>query len=370
MTELYIGLMSGTSMDAVDAILVDFSNTPYVILATHSEVIPQTIRQDLLHVCQERQTQLQDALKLDVLLGKLFAQTCLALIGKLSISKSNIIAIGSHGQTIVHQPDRCPPASLQIADPNVIVVETGITTVTDFRRRDLVLGGQGAPLTPLFHQQLFADENLDTAVVNIGGIANISFLFCDPKKNTIGFDTGPGNVLLDLWVKQHLDKPFDHQGSWAATGRVNHSLLKLFLSDPYFQKAPPKSTGRAYFNLDWLGKYLQQCPNKPRPQTIQATLTALTATTIAQAIQSTLPKQSRVIVCGGGALNDHLVNHLNKIMTSYQIVDCQSYGVHPKWLESMAFAWLAKQTIDKQAVNLTAITGSSKPSILGGVYYA
>ena len=248
--ELYIGLISGTSMDAVDAVLVNLAAEPLQLIATHSEPISEKLKCSLLNLCQPGENAINRMGHTDIELGQLFAKSCLTLLKKAKVTAKDIHAIGSHGQTIRHMPNATLPFTLQIGDPNTIAAMTHITTVADFRRRDMALGGQAAPLAPAFHHYLLRDANENRWVLNIGGIANVTFLASDAKQPTIGFDTGPGNTLLDAWCFQHLGKPFDDAGNWASGGSVHSELLSRFLADPYFHLAPPKSTGREYFNLE------------------------------------------------------------------------------------------------------------------------
>lgn len=365
MSQLFIGLMSGTSIDSVDAVLVDFAARPLKIIAAHKEKIPLALKQRLLALCFSGCNEINYLGELDVALGKLFAKTSLNLIKKSGISKNKIIAIGSHGQTIRHCPDVQYPFTLQIGDPNVIAYLTGITTVADFRRRDLAAGGQGAPLTPAFHHYFFYNPKQDVAVVNIGGIANITILPCNKKARVLGFDTGPGNMLLDVWVKKHVNLEYDRNGAWAACGMVNQKLLKKFLADSYFKLRPPKSTGREYFNLKWLYSYLK---TKLKPKDVEATLVELTASTITQALNNYAKNVKQMFVCGGGVYNKYLFKRLQMLNSNRQVLSTEVLGIDPILIEPLAFAWLAKQTLAHKPIDLTAVTGAKKPVILGGIY--
>ncbi|MBV8802059.1 MAG: anhydro-N-acetylmuramic acid kinase, partial [Gammaproteobacteria bacterium] len=298
---------------------------------------------------------------LDVILGKRFAETVNTLLKNQSLYSHQIKAIGSHGQTIRHYPDR--QFTLQIGDPNIIAAETGITTISDLRRGDMAYGGQGAPLVPAFHQYVLSDHAKDRVIVNIGGIANITLL---PAKNNnvIAFDTGPGNTLLDAWTEKHLQKPYDANGDWASQGKINQSLLEKLLSDEYFNLTGPKSTGREYFNLTWLSEYL---PKDLIPVDVQATLTALTAHSIIRSINQYLPN-SEILICGGGVHNNFLMRLLTCL--KQPLCSTQNYGINPDLMEAMAFAWLAKQTIDRKPGNIPSVTGAKCPAILGGIYHA
>jgi anhydro-N-acetylmuramic acid kinase len=361
----YIGLMSGTSMDGVDAVLVSFENEKIYLLASTSIEIPTEIKKSLSHLLREDFISLKLLGETDTQMGKLFSQAVLDLLKKANLTANDIIAIGSHGQTIYHHPLGDNPFTLQIGDPNVIAARTNITTIADFRRRDIALGGQGAPLVPAFHNYLLRDRTQDQDVVNIGGIANITYLPADQTKSIIGFDTGPGNTLLDLWHQQHQQTPIDLNGAWAASGKLHTELLNHLLDDPYFSKPSPKSTGREYFNLPWLEKKLIRFKKNITPEDIQNTLTELTAITIAQHIE---PHAAHLWVCGGGVFNLYLMERLRAHCPNTRVQSTEKMDVNPKWVEAIAFAWLAKQTIEKKSGNLPSVTGATKQTILGGIY--
>lgn len=359
MSELFIGLMSGTSVDGIDAALVDFSGSQPKLVASLYNSFSPAMRQTILSLCQPGQDEINRLGDLDVLLGKTFADIVNTLLEKQKIKPQQVRAIGSHGQTIRHHPQR--QFTLQVGDPNIITAETGITTVADFRRRDIAHGGQGAPLVPAFHQHVFGSSTHNRVVVNIGGIANVTLLPAKTK-TILGFDTGPGNTLLDAWAETHLQKRCDEKGAWAAEGQVDTNLLEKLLSDHYFKLAAPKSTGREYFNLKWLRKYL---PKNIAAVDVQATLTALTAHSIVNAIHQQLP-DSEILVCGGGVHNDFLMQQLSQLAPN--VASTQKFGLDPDLIEAMAFAWLAKQTIEGKAGNVTAVTGAQRATVLGGIY--
>jgi anhydro-N-acetylmuramic acid kinase len=369
MTELYIGLMSGTSMDAVDAVLVDFSDHAPHLMTTHSNPLPDNLRKELIALCTPSHDEINRCGAADVRVGKLFAETIKQLLAKANIAKKEIRAIGSHGQTIRHMPNGKYPFTLQIGDPNVIAQETGITTIADFRRRDIAAGGQGAPLAPAFHNYIFHNAQEERIVLNLGGIANITWLPKDIHLPVIGFDTGPANTLLDAWINKNLQKNFDENGEWAASGKVNLELLNLLLSDPYFQRPHPKSTGREYFNLVWLTNILEKYKKNILPQDIQTTLCELTAQSILQAITSLPLTAGKILVCGGGIKNTYLIQRLKHHANNFTIHSTEEFGVPPQWMEAMAFAWLAKQTLEKKAGNLPSVTGARELVVLGGIYY-
>lgn len=361
----YIGLMSGTSMDGIDAALVLFEDEKIKLIDTTSIDIPTQIKSTLTILLRGENITLKLLGEADTQMGHLFADAVLDLLKKTKIEIDEIKAIGSHGQTIYHHPHGDNPFTLQIGDPNIIAARTNITTVADFRRRDIALGGQGAPLVPAFHDYLFHDRISDLCVINIGGIANITCLPEDKSKPVIGFDTGPGNTLLDLWHQKHQGTPVDLNGEWARNGKIIPELLDLLLDDAYFKKPFPKSTGREYFNLNWLDGKLSQHKEKIPPVDIQTTLTELTAKTIAAA---TLHAHT-IYICGGGAYNIYLMERLRTHCTHTSVESIQAIGINPQWIEAMAFAWLAKQTIENKPGNLPSVTGAKKETILGGIFF-
>jgi len=362
----YIGLMSGTSMDAIDVALLDFSNDNCRLIASHSHAFPDGLKQKLQKLIQSESINLRDFGRLDVELGRAFADATNQLIQQQQIDKSEITAIGSHGQTVFHAPDSTPPFTLQIGDPNCISQLTGITTVADFRRRDIAAGGQGAPLVPAFHNDFFRSQQHNRVILNIGGIANITVLVADQNQAISGFDTGPGNCLLDEWCQQHLNQPYDKNGSWAATGSINHQLLEQLLTDDYFSLPAPKSTGREYFNLHWL----KQHSTDDRAENIQATLTQLSIESIARAIEEHSHSCDEVYVCGGGAFNASLMQGLENRLPHIKVQTTTELGIEPEWVEAAAFAWLAKQTLENKSGNIAEVTGASANLILGGIYPA
>lgn len=367
--QLYIGLMSGTSADAIDAALVNFHTTPQLI-AHHTLPLPAQIRQQIHALSLPGDNEIDRLGSLDVDLGKLFAQASLELLAKAGIGAAQITAVGSHGQTIRHRPPGSPEGTftLQIGDPNLIAELTEITTVADFRRRDIAAGGQGAPLVPAFHRAIFHSSEKDRVIVNIGGMANITWL--PAQGPVLGFDTGPGNVLMDTWTAEHLGKSYDQDGAWAASGQVCATLLAELLTEPYFRMPAPKSTGRESFNRFWLEGYLRKLTTTLAPTDIQATLLELTAITIANSTNNLSQAPKEIFVCGGGAYNTTLMQRLAQLMLQDSVASTAALGVDPQWIESMAFAWLAQQTINHQPGNLCEVTGAKREVILGGVYYA
>lgn len=361
--------MSGTSMDAADAALVDFGGAQPTLLATHSIPLSPGLRGALFALCVPGPDEIERMGELDVQLGEIFADAALALLKKAEIKPAAVQAIGSHGQTVRHQPAGPYPFTLQIGNPALIAHRTGITTVADFRRADMAAGGQGAPLAPAFHNAVLRSAQRDRVVVNIGGIANVTILPKDTKQPVIGFDTGPGNVLLDTWAERHLGQRMDEEGRFAAGGEINENLLNEFLRDNYFSLAPPKSTGREYFNGAWLDAKLQN-HGAVSAQNVQATLCELTAASITDAVKKYAPTTQELLVCGGGAHNTHLMQRLRARLHPCTVASTQHYGVSPDWMEAMAFAWLAKRTLEGKPGNLPSVTGAKHAVMLGGIYKA
>jgi anhydro-N-acetylmuramic acid kinase len=349
--------MSGTSLDGVDAALLRCGDS-IELLATHSHPLPPSLRQDVLNLCQPGENEIDRAGALHLALGELFAEATLALLNKADRQASDIIAIGSHGQTIRHRPGH-QGFTVQLGSADVLAARTGIAVVSDFRNRDMVLGGQGAPLVPAFHRALWGGTGR-TAVVNIGGMANVTLL----GNNEVlgGFDTGPGNVLMDYWIQQQCGEPFDRHGGWAASGTVQPALLDRLQSEPYFSAPPPKSTGRELFNGIWLARHLQNESGAD----VQATLLELTATSIRDALCSFQPQQ--VLVCGGGARNDALMRRLQALMQSTPVAASGNAGMPADWVEAAAFAWLAWARINQVPGNAIRVTGASAAAILGALY--
>ncbi|MGR9117182.1 MAG: anhydro-N-acetylmuramic acid kinase [Gammaproteobacteria bacterium] len=367
MAELYIGLMSGTSNDGIDAGLVDFSKAIPRFIDFEYLPFPEQIRIQLGRLASTHEPiYLRDYGTLDTQLGQLFATAVQNLLTKTGLSANAITAIGSHGHTIYHAPHLETPFCLQIGDPNIIAQKTGITTVADFRRRDIAAHGQGAPLVPAFHRAVFADAEENRVIVNIGGIANITIL---PKNNlasAMGFDTGPGNTLMDHWVEKFKSVNYDKDGEWAKSGHKNQEILTQIKSDPYFAKDAPKSTGKEYFSLSWLAQRVPSLSSY-KAEDVQASLCHLTADTICDAIHRYAPETERVLICGGGVHNQLLMSLIQQQM-SCPVVPTEKYGLHSDHVEAIAFAWLARQTIKSQPGNLTRVTGAKSPVILGGIY--
>lgn len=368
MSEFYIGLMSGTSVDGIDAALVEFIEDKIRLVAFEYLPFSKATQKKIQHLSQaDCPILLKKYGTLDTQLGVLFSQAVNNLLDKANLSNSSITAIGSHGQTIYHATDIASAFSLQISDPNIIAETTGITTVSDFRRRDIAAGGQGAPLVPAFHQAVFAQTfdltQQNISVINIGGIANISYL---SSNKVIGFDIGPGNTLMDHWCQKNLDIAFDTNGEWAKTGTPNPTLVNHLKQDPYFDLVPPKSTGKEYFSPNWLNEkisHFSECDIND----IQASLCQFTAETIVEAIHQHAPDTNHTLICGGGIHNEYLINTIKESL-SHSVSSTSEFGINPDHVEAMAFAWLARQTIKNLPGNLTEVTGAKNPVILGGIY--
>jgi anhydro-N-acetylmuramic acid kinase len=365
---LFVGLISGTSLDGVDAVVVDLSNSHPCLIASHVEPYSPHLRTALRELCQPGENEIDRMGELDREVGATFATACQNLLKIADLRPTQVKAIGSHGQTIRHRPEAENPFTLQIGDPNTIAEQTTITTVADFRRRDMAVGGQGAPLVSALHKAIFQQAGTKRIILNLGGIANITCLPGDPVLNVTGYDTGPANTLLDRWVDKHHSQPMDHQGEWARSGQINQDLLKELLTDPYFKLPPPKSTGREYFTLEWLLDRL--APYKLPTADVQATLVELTTISVAQAISTEDYTESEVLVCGGGTHNHYLLERLAIHLPKASIHSTALYGVDPDWVEAITFAWLAKRTLNGVHGNLASVTGAERDVVLGGIYPA
>jgi anhydro-N-acetylmuramic acid kinase len=364
--DYYIGLMSGTSLDGIDAGLYDFTEQQAQVIDFYYQAYPDKLKEKIQQISSVKTMSLLDYGKLDTQLGEFYAQACLNLLKQSQIKASQIKAIGSHGQTLYHSPNTALPFSLQIGDPNIICQRTNITTIADFRRKDIAAGGQGAPLVPAFHHALFYNPSKNNVIVNIGGIANITILPKDASQAVTGFDTGPGNTLMNHWINHHKNKAYDDNGDWAKTGIIQYKLLSQLKSDSYFSLTIPKSTGTEYFSEQWLTQNLSTQPQY-NPEDIQRTLCQLTAETIAEAILLYGPETDNVLVCGGGVHNQTLMNSLSDCLKT-PVLSTENLGVPPDQVEAMAFAWLAKQSLEELTGNLPAATGAGASVILGGIY--
>ncbi len=369
--EYYIGVMSGTSLDGVDVALVNILENQCRLIKSHSHPMPEDIRQKILSICSGQPTTVRLIGELDHQLGHLFADAVLTLLNLpgCPVTSAQIRAIGNHGQTVYHQPDGEHPFTMQLGDANIIAVRTGIETIADFRRKDMAYGGQGAPLVPAFHRTLFNNPDSSIVVLNIGGIANISVL--RPDAAVSGYDTGPGNVLLDGWCLEHNSMPFDQDAQFARQGETESALLEQMMSDTYFARPAPKSTGREYFNLDWLSRQLKCYPALLTPATVQRTLTELTVVTISDQVkQHKTGPVPVLLVCGGGAQNPLIMRRLADLLPEWLVTTTENYGIDSDFMEAMAFAWLAQRRIHNLPSNIPQVTGAEKQISLGVIYPA
>ncbi len=362
---LYLGLISGTSADGIDAALVRFEPA-LEVLATATTAYPGGLRDEVLALTRADAAIPLDSLgRLDTALGACFADAALDLLRQAAIAPAEVRAIGSHGQTVRHRPDGALPFTLQLGDPSVIAERTGIATIADFRRADVAAGGQGAPLAPAFHAAVLGCDDAIRAVLNLGGIANLTLLV--PGKPVLGFDTGPANCLLDAWAMRHLGVPRDENGDWASSGCVDPGLLGRWLADPYLALAPPKSSGREYFNLDWLDAI---GVGDAAPVDVQATLLAFSARSIADAITTHAQGVRDVVVCGGGVHNAALMTALARAIAPIELRSSADFGFDPDYIEASAFAWLARERLAGRPGNLPSVTGARGPRLLGAIHAA
>ena len=355
-------------MDGVDAALLDIEDDAFSLVATRAHPFPLTLRDDLTRLVTARRPSARLVWQLDQQMGELFSEAAIALVDEAGASAGEIRAIGSHGQTIAHHPRVRLPHTIQIGDPNIIAERTRITTVADFRRRDVAAGGEGAPLACGFHLAAMSRPDAERAVLNIGGIANISVL--PAAGDVTGFDSGPGNTLMDRWTERHLGRGMDRDGAWASRGEVDETLLARLCSDPYFSKPPPKSTGREHFNLRWLERHLRDDGRPLAPEDVQSTLCALSATTIGRGIEKFARASNEVLVCGGGAHNPALMAALRRRLEPRAVETTDVVGIDPDWVEASAFAWLARQTLAGLPGNLPSVTGARRPVVLGAIHPA
>ena len=363
MAALFVGLMSGTSLDGADAALVDFGASSPRTLAFATVPFSPELRERILCLSEPGSDALDLAGAVSIELAQLYARAVDAVLAGGGVSGSDVVAIGCHGQTVRHRPER--GFTIQLNDPARLAELTGIDVVADFRRRDMAAGGQGAPLVPAFHEAVFRDPRCSRAVVNIGGISNVTWL---PSQGaTLGFDCGPGNVLLDGWARKHIGAQFDEDGKWAAAGRTDTGLLQRLLDEPFLEVPPPKSTGRELFRLGWLEERL---PADYRTADVQSTLTDFTAHSIVRAIDRFCPGTDEIYLAGGGARNGALVGRIRGLAGKRPVALTDSLGVPTAHVESMAFAWLAMKCVRREPVDLTAVTGAREPRVLGALYAA
>lgn len=365
--DIYIGVMSGTSLDGIDVAAVRI-NDQLSFIKAQCFTIPEGIRQQILELTQSADNEIEKLGRLDIELGRLFADSVNTFLQSASLDMGQIAAVGCHGQTVRHRPEA--GFTLQIGDPNTIAEITKLTVAADFRRRDIAAGGQGAPLVPAFHNNVFRCADKNRVILNIGGMSNITLLPADTSKAVTGYDTGPGNILLDAWINKHCGANYDKAGAWAASGHVNQALLKRLLSLPFFTEAAPKSTGREQFHLDWLEQIIHTSHQKISAVDIQATLLELTAHSIADAVNAENLVNLELYICGGGVHNSALTARLNSLVKHSHMGTTEELGLHPDWVEAAAFGWLAHQTINQLSGNLPSVTGAAQERILGGIYQA
>jgi anhydro-N-acetylmuramic acid kinase len=361
--DLFVGLMSGTSLDGADAALVDFSSGPPRTLAFAAVPFAPALRERILALCEPGSDPVDLAATVTIELCALYASAVQAALAAGNVPRADVVAIGCHGQTVRHRPDL--GYTVQLNDPARLAELTHIDVVADFRRRDVAAGGQGAPLVPAFHESVFRHPDSTRAVVNIGGISNVTWL--PQGGRTLGFDCGPGNVLLDGWARRHLGAQFDEDGRWAAQGCVDPALLARLMSEPFLDSPPPKSTGRELFRLAWLE---QRLGGSHRAADVQATLADFTARTIIEAIDRFCPSTDEIYLAGGGARNANLVGRIAALAGDRPVAPTDALGVPTGHVESMAFAWLARKCVRREPIDLTAITGARGPRVLGAVYPA
>lgn len=363
---LYIGLMSGTSMDGIDAALIELKDANLKLREFMAVPYAPGLRGALESLVQQEHATLSEFGRLHVEIGQAFANAALALIRKCCLDAQDVAAIGSHGQTVLHKPDATPPFSLQLGDASVIAFRTRVITIADFRSKDIAAGGQGAPLVPAFHEFAFGNQRGEThAVLNLGGIANLTIF---AKQLVLGFDCGPGNTLMDRWVLRCRGLDFDRDGEWARTGVVNEALLRALLEDTYFLRQGPKSSGRDHFNLTWLLSRLTSVGTVAEAD-VQATLAELTASSIADALNRSVDACSQLAVCGGGVRNVFLMERLSAHLPRTRIVSTSELGIPAEAVEACAFAWLAARRLSNEHGNIPAVTGAPEPLVLGAIHH-
>jgi anhydro-N-acetylmuramic acid kinase len=365
MASYFLGLISGTSVDGVDAALCEFGNHKCEVFKARTFAYPPAIKARIEALIGAQQARLDEVGAIDIAAGRFFADCALALIKSSGLETAAVRAIGHHGQTIWHQPDSPEPFSWQIGDPNSVAAITGIDTVADLRRLDMAVGGQGAPIVPAFHRWLFSSDEQPRIILNIGGIANLTVLA--PGREILGFDTGPGNTLMDAWAREKLDRPFDEDGRWAASGRVDHQLLEAMLDDAYFSRETPKSTGRERFNETWLKQKLANTDRRSADADVAATLLELSASTIASEIERLELQNFDLIACGGGTRNSALMDRIGAL-TNTRPKTTAEFGLHPDWVEAAAMAWLARARLELKPGNVATVTAAREAVVLGGLY--
>jgi anhydro-N-acetylmuramic acid kinase len=367
-TELYLGLISGTSADGIDVALTSFDPSPRMH-AAKTFAYPESLRRRILDLAQgDGRIALDEFASLDIEIARCFADAALALLKEHGVDSKSVTALGSHGQTVRHRPYHDPPYTMQLGDPNEIAERSGILTIADFRRRDMSAGGQGAPLAPAFHAAMLGQTGVPRVVLNLGGIANITVIAGDGTTPLSGFDTGTASCLLDAWAQENIGERYDANGAFAARGTIDKALLARLLDYPYFSKPPPKSTGREEFHPTWLKERLRDF--KLAPEDVQATLLAFSARTIADAIRRFAPATHDVLVCGGGVYNPVLMNAIANELKPVSVRSIGDLGINPDFVEAMTFAWLAYERLaGRAAPNVYTVTGARGPRVLGGIYF-
>jgi len=364
---LFLGAMSGTSMDGLDLAAVRFNGPAIHLLHQQTTVYPLDLKLDLQQLVLDSSARINQMCELDTRLGHYYAQQINDFIEQHSLDRQAIRALGCHGQTVRHAPDAENPYTLQIGDPNIIAATCDITVVADFRRRDLALAGEGAPLTPAFHRQAFHSNECNRVIINIGGIANLTWLPQDTTQAILGFDSGPGNTLIDYYCQHFLQQDYDSKGAIARKGEINVTLLQSMLADAYFERPHPKSTGTDYFSPMWLKGFAIA---SLKATEALATLTELTAISIANSAKALPGKIDEYYICGGGAHNDYLLQRLSQHLAPATVQTTSPLGIDPDWVEAVAFAWLARQTLNRQPGNEPSVTNAQKRSILGSVLFS
>ncbi len=367
MPDLYIGLMSGTSLDGVDGVLVDFSAAAPRVVEHANAPFPADLRAEMLALNTSGANELHRAALAANALMRSYADVVAQLLKNARVDAAAVRAIGAHGQTVRHRPQEFDGTgyTLQLCQPALLAELTGIAVAADFRSRDVAAGGQGAPLAPFFHESMFGRPGQTVGVLNIGGISNLTLL--RPDGSVLGFDCGPGNALMDSWCLQHTGRPYDEDGAWAACGKPLPGLLDALLADPYFRRLPPKSTGRDLFNRQWLERHLQSFTSAPAAD-VQATLAELTAAACSADALQHEPGLAQLIVCGGGAHNGHLMRRLAALLPGTQVESSANWGLPPLQVEAAAFAWLARKTVNGEKLQLKSVTGAKGARVLGCLY--
>lgn len=365
MARYFLGMISGTSVDGVDAVICEFGDRSCTIVQAQTFAYPPAIERRIQSLIRTGEGQLAEIGALDVAVGRFFADCAVAIIRAAGVDSKDVAAIGHHGQTIWHEPNPPEPFSWQLGDPNSVAAITGIDTVADLRRLDMAFGGQGAPIVPAFHQWLFASDAAARVILNVGGIANLTLLA--PGREVLGFDTGPANTLLDAWTRDCLDQPFDANGHWSASGTVDQRLLAELLDDPYFALPAPKSTGRERFNETWLKQKLAAIDPTPGDEDVAATLVDLSARSIVEAIKTLELPNYELFACGGGTKNATLMRRIGEL-AGLGPKTTADFGLDPDWVEAAAMAWLASARVERTAGNVPTVTAAREARVLGGLY--